>query len=76
VLVYRYASPVVDDSDGVVHVDRHFDCGAASRQSLIHRVVHDLVDEVMKPLGTGRPDIHTRAFSYSFESLEDLDIFS
>ncbi len=42
-------------------------------QGLVDAVVDDLVDQVMKALDSGAPDVHGRALAHGLESLEDLD---
>ena len=45
----RHAAPVVGDGDAVVGVNGHLDLGAESGQSLVDRVVDDLLDQVHQP---------------------------
>ena len=68
------AAAVVDDRDGVVRVDRHRDRVAVAGQRLVHRVVHDLVDEVVQPAHTGRADVHAGTLADGLEALEDRDV--
>ena len=46
--VNRNTSAIIDNRDGVVFVDGHLDMGAESRESLIDRVVDNLVDKVVE----------------------------
>jgi hypothetical protein len=39
-------------------------------ERLVHRVVHDFVDEMVQTALTGRPDVHTRALANGFKPLE------
>ena len=45
--VHGNAAAVVDDGDGVVRMDRDRDVGREARQRLVHRVVHDFIDEMV-----------------------------
>src|SRR2546427_2241802 len=54
-------------------MDRDVDAGAVTRERLVHRVVHDLVDEVMQPPARDRADVHRRAAPHRLQALEDLD---
>ena len=66
------APAVVDHRDAVVHVDDHVDVLAESGHGLIHAVVHDLVDEVMKPDAPGAADIHGRPLAHGLKTFEHL----
>ncbi|WP_281536255.1 hypothetical protein [Cryobacterium breve] len=68
------ASSVVGDAHGSVGEDLDADRVAVSGEGLVHRVVHNLVDQVVQTSGTGRPDVHTGTLPNGFKSLEDLDI--
>ena len=48
---YRDPSSVIGDSDAAVLIDRHFYHGAEAGQSLIHGIVHDLIDQMMQSPG-------------------------
>ena len=74
VVVGRNASAVVLDGDRVVLVDRHVDVGAVACQRLVDRVVHDLVNQVVKTLFADVADVHGRTLAHRFEALEDLDV--
>jgi len=69
----RDAPTVVDHRNAVVLVNGDLDFRAKSRHSFINGVVDDLVNEVVQPVGPGRPDVHRRAFPYRVEALENLD---
>ena len=70
----RDAAPVVDHRDRAVGMDRHLDGVAVAGQGLVHRVVYDLVDEVMQAPRAGRPDVHPGALADSLEPFEDGDV--
>ena len=47
----RDTASVVPDRHRSVRVQRHLDLGTVSRQMLIHRIIHDLIDQVVQALG-------------------------
>ena len=55
-------------------MDRDRDRVAVAGERLVHRVVHDLVDEVVQAARTGRADVHARALAHGLEALEDRDV--
>ncbi len=69
----RDAAAVVGHGDGPVPVQRHLNMVAGSGQSLVHRVVHDFIDEVMETPKRGRTDIHAGALPDCFKTLQDLN---
>ena len=76
VLIYRHAAAIVDDCHGVVLVDDDLYFLAESGQRLIHTVVHDLVDQVMKASGASGSYVHTRSLSDSLKAFQYLDLIS
>ena len=68
------ASPVVDDRHTPVDVDRHLDGLTEPRHVFVDTVVDDFVDEMVKSVDAGAPDVHCRALSHGIETLEDLDL--
>src|SRR5206468_4162928 len=60
--------------DGVVRMDDDLDRVAIARQRLVHRVVHNLVDEVVQPANSGRADVHARTLPDGLEAFEDRDV--
>ena len=66
--------PLSIDRDGVVRVDRHRDRVAVAGERLVHRVVHNLVDEVVQPAHTGRADVHAGTLADGLEALENRDV--
>ena len=74
VLVDGDTAAVVDDRDGIVFMDGHVDLRAVAGQSLVDRVVDDLVDQMMQTARTGGTDVHTGALADRFEALEHLDV--
>ena len=45
-------------------------------ESLVHRIVHDLVDEVVQPHLSGRADVHGGTEAHGFKAFEDFDVFA
>ena len=66
----RNAAPVVLHGAGAVCLQRHTDRIAGARQMLVHRVVHDLIDQMVQSLSGHASDVHTGSFSYGFESFQ------
>ena len=55
-------------------MDRDRDRVAVAGQRLVHRVVHDLVDEVVQAADPGRADVHAGTLANGLEALEDRDV--
>jgi hypothetical protein len=47
---------------------------AVTSKSFVYRVVDNLVNQVVKTTGPGRTDVHSGAFTNSFEAFENLNI--
>ena len=62
-------APVVDDRDGIVHMDRHFNSVAVARESFVNRVVDDLVNQMVKTDVSCRADVHRRALAHGIATL-------
>src|SRR5690606_28779532 len=71
--VHRDAAPVVHDRHRAVGMDGHVDPVTVPGQGLINAVVDDLVHEMVEATNVGRPNVHTRATTDSFQSLQHLD---
>ena len=67
------AASVIDHSDGVIEMDCNFDLIGVTGERLVHRVIHDFVDEVMQAEFAGRADIHGGALAYGFHAAKDFD---
>ena len=65
----------VADRHRVVGVEGHLDAVVAARESLVDRVVDDLVDEVVEAPEARRADVHARAQPDGLEALENGDVF-
>ena len=75
-VVHRDAAAVVDDGDGVVHVDGDVDASGVPTQRLVHRIIHDLVDQVVQAHLAGRADVHRRPQANRRQALQHGDIFT
>ncbi len=73
VLIDGNPTTIVRDSDAVVLMNDDGDFAAVSRYGFINRVVDNLIDEMMKAIGPGRPDIHCRALANRIQAFQDLD---
>ena len=72
VLIRRDTTPVVDDRDGSVDVNRDVDLVTETRERFVDRVVDDFVDKVMQSRRPGRSDVHRGPLTDRFEAFENL----
>ncbi|CCY55749.1 putative uncharacterized protein [Bacteroides eggerthii CAG:109] len=72
--IYRNTASVILYGNGVVFVDSNFDVVAITGERFINRVVHNFVNQVMKSFDTNVADIHGRTLTYSFQTLQYLDV--
>ena len=73
--IHRYAAAIVDDSDGIVCVDRDGDFGAVAGKSFIYGVIDHLEDHVVQSGAViSITDIHSGSFAHCIETLENFDI--
>ena len=76
VLVHGDAAAVVADRDrAAVGVQRDGDVRGMAVHGLVHRVVEDLPDEVVKAGAADAADVHARALADGLEPLENGDVF-
>ena len=71
--VYRYTTSVICDRCRTVFFQCHMDLAAISGKMLIHRIIHDLIDQMIQTLSRNTSYIHTWPFSNGFQSLQDRD---
>ena len=71
---HRDSSAVVNNGHRIILIDGHQDGITESCQSLVHRVIHNLIHQMVKTSGRSAPDIHSRTLSYRFQTLQDLDL--
>src|SRR3990172_9802020 len=64
------AATVVPDAHRAVRANGDVDFGAVTRERLVHRVVDDLVHQMVQPPMTGGADVHTRPLPHRFQALE------
>ena len=73
VLVHRDATAVVPHPDAAVGEQSHLDVVGVTSERLVHRVVHNLVDQVVESPLTGRADVHAGTLTDGLEALEYRD---
>ena len=73
-LVDGDSSAVVQDGDGVVLVDGHFDMCAIAGHRLVDRVVNRLVDQVVQTFLTDVAYIHGGALANGLKALKHLNV--
>ena len=71
---HRNAAAVVRYRNRVVRIDDHLDGIAVTGQRLVHRIVNDLIYQVMKPSAGGRSDVHTRPFPDCLQTFQNLNL--
>ena len=74
--IHGDSAPVVAHPDyiSVFYYDLY--CVAVACQRLVYGVVNYLIYEMVQTRGRGRPDIHSRTFSYSLQAFQHLDLRS
>ena len=70
----RDSTSVINDRDRIIRVDLHINGVAVSCQGLIHCVIHDLIYQMVKSPRRRTSNVHSRSFSYSLKSLQNLDL--
>lgn len=68
------ASSIILNTDNISRQKVDQNLGTVSCQNLIDRVVHDLIDQMMKTLWAGGTDIHTRTLAYCVQTFQNLNI--
>ena len=56
---------------GAIRFQSYFYRIAVSGQMLVHRVIYDLVDQVVQTLGGDTADIHSGSLSYRFQTFQN-----
>ena len=69
------AAPVVYNLHRPVRTDGDADLGAEASHGLIHRVVHNLVDQVVKPALVRAADVHAWTATHRIAALKHLNVF-
>src|SRR5262249_29654067 len=70
----RNAATIVTHGDGAVGGELELDARRVPGDRLVHRIVHDLGDEVMEGPLVSAADIHAGAAPHRLQPLENLDI--
>jgi hypothetical protein len=76
VYVHGDTTAIVLYPDNVVPFQDNQNRVAVALHGLVYGVVYHLVYKVMKAVYTGCSDIHTRPFTYSFQTFKNLDVLS
>src|SRR5204863_2041367 len=71
--VHRNAAPVVAHGAAAVGLDGDGDLVAVAGQRLVHRVVHDFVDQVVQAAHADIADVHGGPLAHRLETFEDGD---
>ena len=71
---YRNTTSIICNCDRIILVDIHNNLIAISCQSLIHRIVHDLIDKMMESSDRGAAYIHSGSFPYGFQAFQYLNL--
>ena len=72
--LYRHTAAVVFHGSGTVFFQGHFDLAAVPGQMLVHRVVHDLIHQMVQTFCGYTADIHSRTYPDGFQPFEYDDI--
>ena len=67
---HRNAASVVRHGGRTVRFQRHMYRRAETRQMFIHRIVHDLIDQMIQALGGHTADIHARPDTYCLQPFQ------
>ena len=73
VYVNRNAAPVVNDCDGVVEVNEHFDAVAVARERFVNRIIDNFVDQMMQSRLAGIANVHGGALAHVIASFKNGD---
>ena len=71
---YRNTTAIITHSNTVIAVDSYIDRIAITCQSFVYTVINCFIYQMMQATGRNTADIHTRSFTYSFQTLQDLDL--
>ena len=69
--VYRYTTSVICDRCRTVFFQCHMDLAAISGKMLIHRIIHNLIDQMVQTFGWNTSYIHSGSFSYRFQTFQN-----
>ena len=68
----RNAPSVIHHLYRIIFVNGHQDVLAVAGQRFVDRIIHHLIDQVMKTLFADIPDIHGRSFPNGFQTFQNL----
>ena len=66
----RDTSAIIRNSGGAVFVQCHMDLTAKTGQMLVHRVVNNLIDEVVQALAGDTADVHAGTLADGLETFQ------
>ena len=67
----RNASAIIFNSCTAIGFKANMNSCTKACQMLIHSIVNNLIDKVIKTSGSDTSYVHSRALSYSFKALKD-----
>ena len=67
---YRNTPPVIRHRCRTVRLKRHADRRAESCQMLVHRIIHDLIDQMVQPFRGNAADIHAGSYTNRLKTLQ------
>ena len=70
---YGDTTAIIDDSNAVIFLDRHFDVRTISGQGFVDTVIDDFVDQMMKASCRCTADVHPRPFADGFQAFQYLN---
>ena len=71
--IHRDSSSIIFYCTGTVLLKNYMDTAAVPCKVLIHRIVYDLIYQMVQSLSGYASDVHTRALSHGLEALQDRD---
>ena len=71
---HRDTPSVIYDGNGIIFLNFDIDYITKSRKCLIHCIIYDLVDQMVKSADGCTSDVHTRSFSDRFQTFQYLDL--
>ena len=70
----RNSPAVVDDSDGIVRIDRDDDRITEPRQCFIHGIIYDLIYQMVQTSGRSGSYIHTGSLADRLQPFQNLNL--
>ena len=69
------SAAIVRDRAGTIRLQNDNNLIAASRKMLVHRIIHDFIDQVVQSLSPGASDIHAGTHPHRFQPFQHTDAF-